>query len=45
MKRILKVVLLLVVGFFVFLTGQTVGEHIAIKIETSVFYVERSFAI
>lgn len=37
MKRILKVVLLLVVGFFVFLTGQTVGEHIAIKIETSVF--------
>lgn len=37
MKRILKLLLYLVIGFFVFLTGQTIGEHIAIDREIAAF--------
>lgn len=37
MKRILKLFGFAVVGFFVFLTGQTIGEHIAINREIRQF--------
>ena len=37
MKRILKLTLYAVIGFFVFLTGQTIGEHIAIQQEIRQF--------
>jgi hypothetical protein len=37
MKRILKILLVSVAGFFIFLFGQTVGEHIAIKREIRQF--------
>lgn len=37
MKRILRLLLFAVIGFFVFLTGQTIGEHIAINREIRQF--------
>lgn len=37
MKRIIKILLVSVAGFFIFLFGQTIGEHIAIQREIHQF--------
>lgn len=37
MKRIIRIILVSIAGFFIFLFGQTLGEHIAIKREIRQF--------